>query len=73
MSPPLEVFPASELPFRVQATAQGKRRKQAIDLARCEPLELVQYACWLEGEERSRDARVICDPLGFGAGVLTFA
>ncbi len=51
MAPPVEIFPASQLPFRIQVGANGKRRKgEEIKLEDCELLEMVQYSCWLEGK-----------------------
>ena len=62
MAPPIEAFPASELPWRVQVTAQGKRRKgEAIDLRKCELFELVQYDCRVD--ERQPKAPVKCYPV----------
>ena len=62
MAPPTEAFPASELPYRVQITAQGKRRKGGdIDLRKCELLELVQYDCRVD--QRQAKAPVKCYPI----------
>ncbi|KAL9022028.1 MAG: hypothetical protein Q9185_000769 [Variospora sp. 1 TL-2023] len=53
MAPPIETFPASEVPVRVQTAANGKRRKgDKIKLEDCELLEMVQYSCWLEGKKQ---------------------
>ena len=63
MTPPIESFPATELPYRIQLTAQGKRRKGGtLDLANCELMELVQYSCHLEGRERAT-AVIKCEPI----------
>ena len=62
MAPPVEAFPASELPFRVQTTVKGKRRKGGnIDLKQCKLLEMVQYDCKVD--ETERDAPVKCYPI----------
>ena len=62
MAPPTEAFPASQLPYRVQITAQGKRRKgEAVDLKKCELLELVQYSCRVEDKRPGQPAR--CYPI----------
>lgn len=61
MPPPVETFTASQLPFRVQATASGKRRKgEEIRLEECELLEMVQYSCWLE--DKRKDV-IKCKPI----------
>lgn len=53
MAPPIETFPASQLPSRVQFAANGKRRKgDEIKLEDCELMEMVQYSCKLEGEKK---------------------
>lgn len=53
MPPPIETFPASQLPHRIQMTANGKRRKgEEIKLGDCELMEMVQYSCWLEGKKQ---------------------
>ena len=62
MAPPTEVFPASELPYRVQVTVEGKRRKGGdIDLKKCDLLELVQYDCKVD--ERRPNDPVRCYPI----------
>ena len=62
MAPPTETFPAIELPYRVQVTTQGKRRKgDAIDLKECELLEMVQYSCRVEDEQNGKPVR--CYPI----------
>lgn len=48
MSPPVEKFPATELPARVQIYQKGykdKRRKTPVDLEKCELMEMLQYRC----------------------------
>jgi len=50
MAPPVEVFPSSELPDRVQVTTHNQLRKRAVELDKCEPLEMVQYSCYLDGD-----------------------
>ena len=62
MAPPTEAFPASELPYRIQATVQGKRRKGGdIDLRKCDLQEMVQYNCKVDEQQPS--APVKCYPI----------
>ena len=63
MTPPIETFPASELPYRIQCTLQGRRRKSAIDLEECKLSELVQYSCYLDGNQGSLGAVIKCEPI----------
>ena len=73
MAPPVERWPATELPVRIQGDVVGKRRKLLarqrgeIDLEKCELLEMVQYSCIVEGatdaERHRKDARVVCTPI----------
>lgn len=66
MTPPVQAFPASELPQRIQGTVQGKQRKGGeTDLRRCDLMELVQYDCRLGPREGGRSGqRVIrCEPI----------
>lgn len=64
MSPAVETFPASELVDRIQVLPNGKRRKgEAIDLKKCELLELVQYVCHLKGDAGSPHAVIQCAPV----------
>jgi hypothetical protein len=65
MAPPTEAFPAAELPYRVQITTQGKRRKGGdIDLKKCELLEMVQYSCLVAGEQTRRSRQPVrCYPI----------
>lgn len=63
MSPPVETWPADELPARVTGDMHGKRRKGGeIELGNCEMLEILQYSCPVvrsgEGE-----AIVLCTPI----------
>ena len=60
MTPPIESFPASELEYRIQMTAQGRRRKRDVDLAKCKLRELVQYACHPEESESSEQPVIHC-------------
>lgn len=61
MAPPIETFPASQLPYRIQVAANGKRRKgKKIQLSDCELREMVQYSCWLEGTKKDV---TICKPI----------
>jgi len=60
MAPKLDYFPPSELPSRVQYVASGKKRKQPVDLKKCELKELLQYECDVD----KKDPRAIkCWPL----------
>jgi hypothetical protein len=64
MAPPVETFPAAQLPERVQVTAQGRRRKGGnIDLKKCDLMEMVQYNCWLEPGPGYREEVVKCQPV----------
>ena len=64
MAPPIEAFPASELHFRVNVLPNGKRKKGGdFDLRKCELLELVQYSCHLEGNRKTREAVIQCEPV----------
>ena len=64
MAPLVEVFPASQLPDRVQVLPNGKRRKgEPIDLTKCELREFVQYACHLKGDRKSPQAVIQCEPV----------
>ncbi|KAI4223453.1 MAG: hypothetical protein L6R36_005419 [Xanthoria steineri] len=61
MAPPIETFPASQLPYRIQAAANGKRRKgKEINLNECELMEMVQHSCWLEGVKQDL---TVCKPI----------
>jgi hypothetical protein len=62
MTPPVEVFPAFELPSRVQVTTKGKRRKDNIDLEKCELLQIMQYECNIQ-DTKVRDSPIICEPI----------
>lgn len=63
MAPPVEAFHASELSERVQITVQGRRRKKAVDLGKCELLEMVQYSCYLEGGKKGQPPNIKCEPI----------
>jgi len=63
MAPPVESWPAHELPDRVQVTEQGRRRKDQIELQKCELLEMLQYDCAIEDGSRRKDARIVCRPV----------
>jgi hypothetical protein len=64
MSPPIELFPASQLEKHVQVQANGRGRKteggKKIDLQACELLEMLQYECTVT--KRERNAPVYCRP-----------
>lgn len=63
MAPPVEAFGTCELPERVQITVQGRRRKESIDLRKCELLEMVQYSCHLEGGKKGQQPDIKCEPI----------
>ena len=63
MAPPVESFPAWQLPVRVQYTPDGKRRKTPVDLRDCELKEMVQYACELKGTRTNPRSKVVCEPI----------
>lgn len=63
MAPPLESWPAWQLPERAQATMKDTKRKGFNgDLNGCGLLELVQYDCKVENAER-RESLVRCWPI----------
>ncbi|KAI9849847.1 MAG: hypothetical protein M1837_000061 [Sclerophora amabilis] len=59
MAPPIEAFPASQLPERVQTTAAGKKRKVPVKLDQCELLEMLQYECWVE--DKRKGGKILCE------------
>ena len=61
MGPEVELFPASELASRVQYDERGKKRKQPVDLDKCQLKELVQYKC--DVDEKHPQGAVRCWPL----------
>jgi len=58
MAPTPEPFLPADLATRVQITAEGKRRKTAVDLEKCSLRELVQYNCNIE-----KRGDVVCVPV----------
>jgi hypothetical protein len=66
MAPLCYPFPASELPQRVQSDLKGRKRKldggADVDLARCELLSMMQYACSVQHPE-VRNSPVVCYPV----------
>jgi mitochondrial inner membrane protease subunit SOM1 len=58
MAPPIEAWPAYELPSRLQALPSGRRRKPDVDLANCPLFELTQYDCVVERRGNSNTAKV---------------
>lgn len=63
MTPPVEIFPASELPARVNTTSKGKRRKgESVDLHKCRLLEMLQYNCYVK-DEKIRGSPIRCEPV----------
>ncbi|KAG8624941.1 hypothetical protein KVT40_006692 [Elsinoe batatas] len=63
MPPPVEAFPAWQLPARVQYTPDGKKRKGTVDLRECKLKEMVQYACDLKGPRSNPRSMVVCEPI----------
>lgn len=63
MTPPIEAFHASELPERVQTTADGRRRKDPVDLEKCDLLEMVQHSCHLVGGKSGQQPDIKCEPI----------
>jgi len=63
MSPPVEVFPAFQLPDRVQITTRNRRRKKPVDLQKCELVEMVQYSCDIAKDERDGGTVIKCEPI----------
>ncbi len=63
MAPPVESWPARELPDHVQVNIKGRRRKDKIDLSRCELFELILYECTVLDGGKSREAPVVCSPI----------
>jgi Mitochondrial export protein Som1 len=63
MAPPVESWSATELPDRVQVTAEGRRRKDQIELSRCELMQMVQYECFVADGGRRPGAPVVCRPI----------
>lgn len=63
MAPFVEVFPASELPFRTQLTLKGKARKDFHgDLKACELFSLWQFECEVE-RPVTRESVTRCYPV----------
>lgn len=61
MTPPVELFPASELPSRVQYDANGKKCKKAVELEECALKEMIQYSCAVD--EKHPKGAVRCWPI----------
>lgn len=63
MAPPLESWPAWQLPDRAQATIKDTKRKGfSGDLKACELLEMMQYDCRVE-EPHTKKSLVRCWPI----------
>jgi hypothetical protein len=62
MAPPVESWSARELADRVQVTAEGRRRKDRIELEKCDLLQMVQYECSVLDGGRP-GAPVMCRPV----------
>ena len=66
MAPPIEAFPPSLLPYRLQTTVSGKLRKprDQLDLSKCALNELVQYDCNVDEKRvgKVRD-RLVCNEI----------
>lgn len=63
MAPPVEAFPAFQLPDRVQITTKYRRRKKPVDLLKCDLMEMVQYSCNVEKDPRGGRGVIRCEPL----------
>jgi hypothetical protein len=63
MAPPVESWSARELPDHVQVTVEGRRRKDLIELEKCELVRMVQYECFVVDEGRRPGAPVVCRPV----------
>lgn len=65
MAPPLPTFPRtaleSHLPFL--PSSNGKRRKPPVtaDLSTCEPREMSQYFCELDGPREVAGSKALCE------------
>ena len=63
MAPPIESWPAWQLPDRALGTVKDRKRKGFNgDLLACELLELLQYDCRVENPEK-RESVVRCWPI----------
>ncbi|KAL2071309.1 hypothetical protein VTL71DRAFT_12544 [Oculimacula yallundae] len=63
MAPLVEVFPASDLPFRTQTNMDGKMRKEFRgDLKACELFAMLQYQCEVE-QPVTRESVTKCFPV----------
>jgi len=63
MSPPIEEWPAHQLPDRVMALPNGKRRKRNVDLEKCALMELVQYSCNPREVPGKKRTVIHCEPI----------
>jgi len=63
MAPLAEAFHPSDLQDRVQYVPNGKRRKPAVDLKKCELKELLQFSCDLKGPKSDPKSYVECEPM----------
>ncbi|KAL1993905.1 hypothetical protein VTN49DRAFT_2574 [Thermomyces lanuginosus] len=67
MAPLVPIFPASELPDRVQiiqSSFKEKRRKgKPIDLHKCELMEMLQYSCNPPSEGIQKPGVIKCKPV----------
>jgi len=64
MAPPLDPFLSTDLDWRVQVQANGKRRKQPIELEKCALKEIVQYDCQVQHEDvNDKVGRIVCTPI----------
>ncbi|KAG4429327.1 hypothetical protein IFR05_015184 [Cadophora sp. M221] len=63
MAPSVELFPASELPFRTQVTLKDRARKHFHgDLKACELFALWQYECEVD-RPATRESVTRCFPV----------
>ena len=59
MAPPVETFPTTQLPSRVQVTVGNKLKKKRVNLDDCELLEMLQYQCAPDKVDRTIKCREV--------------
>lgn len=64
MAPPLEPFLPVQLEWRSQIQANGKRRKEPIELEKCALKEIVQYDCQVQYKDKNdKMGTIVCTPV----------
>lgn len=64
MAPPLEPFLPADLQWRAQIQANGKGRKQPIELEKCALKEIVQYDCQVQYKDKNdKIGTIVCTPV----------